>query len=205
MFQKKLIYLFVFDGFADWEAAYATAEISKSKKYQVVTFALENKPIISMGGLRILPDITAGQIEYCNTELLILPGGYMWELEPAGEIIPVVKQCHKNNIPVAAICGATLFLANAGYLDNTPHTSNQLKYLTTYSSTYCGERYYQDKPCVNSNSFITANGAASLEFAYEILNTLKVYNKDELDQWYKVFKHGIQHWIIPEKQIDNIR
>jgi len=28
---------------------------------------------------------------------------------------------------------------------------------------------------------------------------MQLPNKNELDQWYKVFKHGIHHWIVPEK------
>lgn len=198
MSTKRLIYLFVFNGFADWEPAYAISEINKSSKYQVVTVAMEQVPIVSMGGLRILPDITIGEIEYLNTDLFILPGGYRWEEDSMDEIVPVIENCRRHSIPVAAICGATLFLANHGYMNNTPHTSNQLKYLKTHSLNYSGDLYYQEKPCVKENGFITANGAASLEFAYAILETLRVYDKNQLDQWYKVFKHGIQHWVVPK-------
>jgi len=199
MSQKKLVHLLVFNGFADWEPAYAIAEINKSSEYQLVTVAFQQTPIVSMGGLRILPDIMINQVNYLESELFILPGGYMWEQDSVDEIVPVVENCRNNNIPVAAICGATLFLANHGYLNNTPHTSNQIKYLKNFSLNYHGELYYQDKPCVAGNDFITANGFASLEFAREILNRLKIYDKNYLEQWYKVFKHGVHHWIVPEK------
>lgn len=194
MTPKKTVLLFVFNGFADWEAAYVLPEINKSSPYQVVTVSLEQTPVVSMGGLRVLPDITLSQINYQDTALFILPGGTMWEQSPVGELVPVVTKCREHAIPVAAICGATLFLARQGYLDCTPHTSNQLQYLKTFSPNYTGEPYYEEKPCIAGNGLITANGAAALEFGRTILEALGLYDEDELEQWYKLFKYGI----IPE-------
>src|SRR6478609_6047739 len=116
--RKKTCYLFVFDGFADWEASYAAVGITKSEYYQIKTIAIDKTKKESMGGLTVIPDydfipqVDLDDINSGNTGLLILPGGTAWEVKTNKRIAPLVKHCLENDIPVAAICGATLFLAD---------------------------------------------------------------------------------------------
>jgi hypothetical protein len=63
-------YLLLFDGFADWEASLAAAEINKSQRYRVVTVGLAKAPVESMGGLRVMPEITSGEMDL-ERDLLI--------------------------------------------------------------------------------------------------------------------------------------
>ncbi|MGE7930434.1 hypothetical protein [Lysinibacillus xylanilyticus] len=37
---------------------------------------------------------------------------------------------------------------------------------------------------------VTANGTATLEFAKEIMNHLKVYSEEKLQKWYDFYKNG---------------
>jgi putative intracellular protease/amidase len=71
---KKTAFLFVFDGFADWEPASALAELRRTFGFSVRTVGRTRDPVKSMGGLRILPDllIAGAQPELAN--ILILPG-----------------------------------------------------------------------------------------------------------------------------------
>jgi hypothetical protein len=55
---KSIAYMLVFDGFADWEAGLAACEISKKAPFKIVTVGFSSKPVTSMGGLRVTPDIT---------------------------------------------------------------------------------------------------------------------------------------------------
>jgi hypothetical protein len=41
--KNSKVYVFIFDGYSDWEPSYAMAEISKSDKYQLLTVALDKK------------------------------------------------------------------------------------------------------------------------------------------------------------------
>ncbi|MEH7341578.1 glutamine amidotransferase, partial [Priestia megaterium] len=41
-----------------------------------------------------------------------------------------------HNIPVAAICDATAFLGNYGFLDQNKHTGNSLPYLKEGAPNY---------------------------------------------------------------------
>lgn len=49
--------LLVLDGFADWEASLAAAEINKSPGYRVDTVGLSDAPVRSMGGLTVQPEV----------------------------------------------------------------------------------------------------------------------------------------------------
>ncbi len=130
---KQIVHLFVFDTLADWETGYAIAGINNPDaqanpgRYQIKTVGLTTEPVTTIGGVRILPDLTLDEVK--PDAMLILPGGEAWDEGKNGEILDLAKQCLKTGTPVAAICGATAGLARAGILDNKHHTSNALEYL----------------------------------------------------------------------------
>lgn len=68
---------------------------------------------------------------------------------------------------MAAICGATLALANAGILNNKRHTSNGPNFLTGNSTDYAGQSLYVDIPsAVVDQNVITAAGSAQVKNFY---------------------------------------
>ena len=83
-------------------------------------------------------------------------------------------------INVAAICGATLGLANVGALDNKKHTSNDKALLKQVCKNYKGEHLYEDTPAVRDGNLITATGIAPLEFTFGVLKLLNVFGEDTL-------------------------
>ena len=144
--------------------------------------------IQTMGGLTVVPDLTVDEIEPQNGALLLLPGGEKW-LDPSQtKIICKAKEFLQAGVAVAAICGATEALAEAGMLDNRPHTSNDLQYLQYICKSYKGGDHYQDQPVVTDGDLITATGLAPLEFAQHILRKLDVFLPDTLDIWYRLNK-----------------
>ena len=86
------VYLFVFDGMADWEAAFAIAGINNPRfqrepgRYRVITVGSTTLPVTTMGGMRILPDISIFEIEINRAAMLILPGGRHWETDECADI-----------------------------------------------------------------------------------------------------------------------
>lgn len=191
--QRKTVYLFVFDGFADWEASYASVGIRKSEGYQLKTIAIEKEPVMSMGGMNVMPDYDfkpgcdLSDIDSNNTALLILPGGTAWERKSNEAIGSLVAHCLLMGIPVAAICGATLFLADAGVLNRVAHTSNDPAYLEYFSPTYRGRSLYQGTPSVATPSIITAGGTAAVEFAADIFERLQIADEPALRDWFRYF------------------
>jgi putative intracellular protease/amidase len=141
-----------------------------------------------MGGLKILPDIKLEECSIKNTDALILPGGDTWMETIHQPIINKAKQCIKEDIVVAAICGATIALAQNGLLDSRWHTSNDLGYLKMVCPDYKGEKYYKNEPAVTDGKLITAPGVAPLEFALHVLKALDAFSPKTLDIWYKLNK-----------------
>ncbi|MGL5084218.1 MAG: type 1 glutamine amidotransferase family protein [Clostridium sp.] len=187
---KKEILTFIFDGYADWESAYICSELNASEsEYIIKTLSFDKEPKKSMGGFTVIPDYSISDYPP-NFEMLLLIGGNAWLEEKNNDAKTIVEYAVKNNIPIAAICGATLFIGDNGYLNNRNHSSNTLEFIKGYAPNYKGDNYYVEKQAVNDSNIITANGTATLEFAKEIMLHLKVKSEDEINGWYEFHKHG---------------
>ena len=192
--KQQDVHLFVFDSLSDWEIGFAVAGIN-SPQFQrnpgshcIRTVALRNSPVVTMGGLRILPDITLDMFSPPNSAMFILPGGIAWDEGKNMESVSIAKGCIESGVPVAAICGATAGLAQGGLLDHRRHTSNAPEYLA--ATKYCGADYYEESPAVTDKNLITASGIAPLDFAYHIFRRLDLYSLNVLDAWYGLYKTG---------------
>lgn len=187
--KKRKCFMFVFNGFADWEPAMATAALNRFTDFEIITFSADGNPVRSFGNLLVTPDRKIGAVNVAELDLLLLPGGEAWDTNRNREILPLLDKAFQANKTVAAICGATGFLANQGYLDSREHTSNHLTYyLKKAAPNYKGEKFYIDRPAVTSSNLITASGAAPLEFAQEILNHFDLFRIDELKEWFGYFR-----------------
>lgn len=188
----KAIYVFIFPGFADWEPAHALAELRRHGKYRVEVVALTRDPVMSMGGLTILPTRTVAELDITDAAAFILPGGDRWEQEPLEPAIgDLLQRLEVSGIPVAAICAATTAVVKAGILRGRRHTSNGLAYLQAQVPTYAGATAYVDAPAVRDRQLITASGLADVEFAREIFAELALFNETDLSLWTKYFRSGL--------------
>lgn len=188
------VYLYVFDTMSDWEIGYLTAELNSGRFYKkgiprskIITLGIDKTPITTMGGLKVLPDIGLEEYSIKKTDALILPGGDTWLDKIHEPIINKAKQCINDNILVAAICAATMGLAQNGLLDLRWHTSNDLGYLKAVCPNYKGEKYYKNEPVVKDGKLITATGVAPLEFTEHVLKALDVFSSETLEAWYKLY------------------
>lgn len=188
---SKAVHLLVFDGYADWEPAHALSELRRSGNRSVVVVGFSDEPVTSMGGLRVLPDITLREIRLSEAEILVLPGGDFWEGSyPEAELNRVLIDLVASGVPVAAICGGTLALARAGVLNDRHHTSNMSGYLAEHAPQYSGVSLYGDAPAVSDGGVITASGLAPVDFAREIFRELKIFSAADEELWFDMFKHG---------------
>jgi putative intracellular protease/amidase len=197
MATEKFAYLYVQDTLSDWEAGYAVAELNsgrffkvKGQRIPVKTVGITRDSIITMGGVAITPDATVEEVTAESSAMLIVVGGDTWQDPKHQPIIEKVKELLDAGANVAAICGATTALANAGIFDNRPHTSNTLEYLKMVAPNYKGDAHYQDEKAVMDGNLITANSAGSLLFAKHILERLEVFSDDALEAWYNYFETG---------------
>ena len=192
----KTVYVYVQDTLADWEAGYALAELHSGRFFQsaaeplrLKTCALSLEPVTTMGGLRILPDLTVEKICLVDAAMLILPGGDGWLQLQNEMILERAAAFLAADIPVAAICGATVALGRVGLLNHHRHTSNDLEFLRNVcGDVYTGSALYEEQPAVLDGNLITAAGTAPLEFACRIFERLDVFAAETLEAWYLLHK-----------------
>jgi putative intracellular protease/amidase len=193
--QVKDVLLLLTDRWADWEASYMIAEVNSTEEYSVKTISIDIDPKVSIGGLKAEIDYSLnGYQNFDNLAMLVLPGGFSWGENKYQEIANFVKKVHESGTPIAAICGATMFLAKHGFLDNIKHTGDELDYFLEEMKNeedYKGQANFVKAQLINDGGFITANETAALEFAREIFLTLKIGMLDEADSWYDKFKYGM--------------
>jgi putative intracellular protease/amidase len=188
---NRTAYLLVFDGFADWEPASALAELRRTFGFSVQTVGLTRNVVTSMGGLKILPDLTIGEARPDLTNILILPGGDVWMQREIEEVTGFIKGITGAGKPVAAICAATLSLAHAGLLDDHHHTSNGKGFIPEYVPKYRGHELYQKLRAVRDGIVITANGLAPFAFAAEIFRTVTPHRKDDIATYEGLYARGL--------------
>jgi putative intracellular protease/amidase len=188
----RAIYVIVFDGFADWEPAHALAELRRWGKRTVRTVGFDGAPVVSMGGLRVMPDIALASLRREDVELLMLPGGDLWQSGeyPREALESLITALLASETPIAAICAGTLALARAHALDDRRHTSNMRSYLSAYASEYSGGEHYLEMPAVRDRHVITASGLAAVDFARAVFGELGVFSAENERMWFEMFKHG---------------
>ena len=83
-----------------------------------------------------------------------------------------------------------IFVANAGLLDQRPHTSNGAGFLDAFCPSYKGQPFFVDAPSVSDGSLITAGATGALMWTKQILERLDVFSPDTLRAWYDYFSTG---------------
>jgi transcriptional regulator GlxA family with amidase domain len=181
------VHFYVQDTLADWEFGYVTSELNTGRFFRepghrlpVTTVGATTSPVRTMGGVALTPELTVDQVRP----------------EPAQKpVLDKAREFLAAGVPVAAICGATLGLAEAGILDDRAHTSNDLQALK-HVPAYRGEHHYVDAPAVTGGDLITASGEAPLDFARHVLARLDVLSPDALDAWYGLYStHDPEYFV----------
>ena len=186
---QKAVYLLVVEGFADWEPAHAVAELRRNGQYRVETVGLTSAPVQSMGGIRVLPSTTVADVDPADVAAFILPGGDRWETSPVEpEVERLLNRLDAQQVPIAAICGATVAISRLGLLRGRRHTSNGLEYLRSHVPGYVEAANYVDVPAVRDRGLITASGLGDVEFARELFEELNVLSVDDRAAWATIFR-----------------
>ncbi|MBX0358447.1 DJ-1/PfpI family protein [Halobacillus sp. Nhm2S1] len=191
------VYIYALDTLADWELGYVTSELNSGQYFKensdnvsVKIVGADRDSIVTKGGMRVIPEITTDEIVSSPTSVLLLPGADTWNDLKHKPIIEKATELLECGAIVAAICGATTVLAEAGVFNKRVHTSNSLDYLKMVSPSYKGESYYRDVKAISDENLITASSAGALPFAQIILAKLDVFSEETLEAWYSYFNTG---------------
>ena len=184
-------YLLIQNGYADWEPASALAELRRTFGFVVKTIGMVPGAVVSMGGLRVTPDVLLEEFNPEWASILILPGGDFWMRGEIPEVSHAVRATIEQRHPVAAICAATLALAHCGLLDNRLHTSNGRNFISQHVPGYRGAEYYRSVPAISERSVITANGLAPFAFAAQIFRAIAPEREEDIEIYEKLYARGV--------------
>ncbi|AXV14722.1 glutamine amidotransferase [Neorhizobium sp. SOG26] len=163
--------------FADWECALLMAVARSYLDVTVKTATADGRPVSSMGGLHVTPDLSFAEIEPEAFDAIVVPGGLAWEknVVPPG-LDELVRAFRAENRMAAGICAAASALAGAGLLNEVRHTGNRLESHQHYPG-YSGSSLYVAGPkAVSDGGVVTATGTAPHTFTVEVLKGLGLWN-----------------------------
>ena len=179
----------VYETLADWEIGHLLVELRTGRftgvQWDVVTVGESTEPVVTMGGMRIVPDVTLAEVKADEGDLLVLAGSAQWESGEGDAFAKLAQEFLAGGIPVAAICGATAGLARAGVLDDRKHTSAVKEYLL--ATGYQGGDNYVDERAVIGGDLITAGPDSPVQFARATLQCLELADEQKLDAYEGVF------------------
>ncbi|MGL5929708.1 MAG: DJ-1/PfpI family protein [Dermatophilaceae bacterium] len=188
----RTVHLALVDTMADWEVGYLAAHLthlggeSPQGDLRLRTVGQADRPVITKGGLRVIPDLTLDELDPRDSAMLVLPGGDEWHLpERTGPFVTAASAFLAAGTPVAAVCGATFALAAAGLLDDVAHTSNDPSFLA--ASGYAGGGRYVGEPAVVDGDVVTATGIAPVHFAAAVFRRLGAHPEHRLDAWVRLY------------------
>jgi len=197
---RDVVYVLVFEGFADWQVALALGEIRRPGDWDVRSVGFDRSPVTSMSGLQVLPDISVNELDLDAAALLVLPGGHLWLAAHVAQAAALARRVHDAGAPVAAIDQGVLALARTGLLDHCRHTGNWAGQIGRDVPAYAGhDQYDVNVLAVSDGGVITASHLGSIEFAREIIHTLDLYSTSDREHWYRLFKHAVPPpWLTGE-------
>jgi putative intracellular protease/amidase len=194
---RDTVYMLVFDGFADWQTALALYEVHRPGDWQVRTVGFSSRPVLSIGGLQVQPDLTVDQLDPLRAALLIVPGGHRWERGEDAAATIAARRMHIAGAVVAAIGSGTRVLAGAGLLGHGRHAGDDC--FDRQRPSYAGAEHYDARAlAVCNGGIISARAVGGVEFAREVIRALDLYNASDREYWYRWFKHALPPpWLAP--------
>jgi putative intracellular protease/amidase len=162
---------FLTNGFADWETALINAATREFFKGTTRFVTLDGQPVVSSGGMRVVPDGALADVDFAATDALLICGGTIWSSPNAPDIAKPLQKARDKGIVVAGICEGVSALAKSGLLDTVAHTGNQPGCLDP--TGYAGKAHYRNQPqAVRDGKIVTAPGTAPVTFMAEVLNAI---------------------------------
>ncbi|TCC20764.1 glutamine amidotransferase [Kribbella speibonae] len=189
MLSMRTTYVAVYETLADWEIGHLTVELRTGRftevPWQVVTVGETLEPVVTMGGMRVVPDVTVADVTPEVGDLLVLAGSGQWDMGGGEAFAKLAGQFLDAGVPVAAICGATAGLARAGLLDERKHTSAAKEYLQ--ATGYQGSERYVEARAVVDRDLITAGPDSPVQFARAVMERLELADERKREAYEGVF------------------
>ena len=163
-----MIYIFLAVGFEEVEAL-TPLDILIRAGADIKTVGIGKKLITGAHGIQIYADLESSEITDFNVQMIILPGGMpgTLNLEKSEIVTTAIKNAHKNNAFIAAICAAPSILGKMGLLSGKQAVCfpGYEEYIEGATVQKCG--------VITDGTIITAAGmGVALEFGLGLVKCL---------------------------------
>lgn len=169
-FTNIMVYLFLGTGFEEVEAV-ATIDVLRRAEVELTTVSvMGERSVAGAHGVRIEADKMFDEVEFLNSDMLILPGGMpgTLNLEAHVGLANLLREQNKKGRWIAAICAAPSILGKMHLLRNLqavcyPGFEDQLE-----------EAFVTKERVMVSGNVVTSRGpGCTIEFALQLVTILK--------------------------------
>ncbi len=187
---KKAIFL-ILDKFADWEPAFLSMALKgeMTEEYRVLFASRENRPIGSIGGMTVQPDMALADIPADADALILIGADGSWRSDAHEDIRALAESFLHRGKVVAAICDAAWWLSATGLTAGVRHTANDPEELET-APGYANRAGYVEQDSVRDGRVVTANGNAPVAFAADVLRALGVVSEEKIQEFFDFYTMG---------------
>ena len=142
-----MVYMLLGTGFEETEAV-APLDLLRRAGVQVMTVGVNGKHIAGSHGIVVEADITIGEMDLTNMEMIIIPGGLggVSSLRASEAALAALRFGWENGKYVAAICAGPTILADLGITDGLRATC------------YPGHEKYMGSAKMQENAAVVTDG-----------------------------------------------
>ncbi len=164
-----MVYVLLGTGFEEVEAI-TPVDLLRRAGIAVTTVGINGKTVTGGHGIGIQADITLGEMDLTQLDMIVLPGGLggVQSIRDNREAMDAVRFAWENRKFVAAICAGPTVLADLGITDS--------KNTTCYPGCETGmgtSIVHGDIPCIRDGNVITAASAGcAIPFGLMLIETL---------------------------------
>ena len=165
-----MVYVLLGTGFEETEAI-APIDLLRRAGVQVMTVGLDGKTVYGGHGIGVEADITLGEMDLTDLEMIVLPGGLggVASIRANREAMDAISFAYENGRFVAAICAGPTVLADLHITDG--------KCATCYPGCENGMGnaiMVENAPCVTDGKLITGTSAGcAIPFGLALIAALK--------------------------------
>ena len=118
-----MVYILLGTGFEEVEAI-TPVDLLRRAGVSVMTVGINGKTVYGGHGIGVEADITLGEMDLTDLEMIVLPGGLggVASIRSSKEAMDAVRFAWDNNKFVAAICAGPTVLADLGITENRDAT-----------------------------------------------------------------------------------
>ena len=142
-----MVYMLLGTGFEETEAV-APLDLLRRAGVQVLTVGVNGKHIAGSHGIVVEADITIGEMDLTNMEMIVIPGGLggVASLRASEAALAALRFGWENGKYVAAICAGPTILADLGITDGLRATC------------YPGHEKYMGSAKMQENAAVVTDG-----------------------------------------------